>query len=229
MVPLQKWFLGIALLVNAKKSVSSHQLARDLDLNQKTAWYVGMRLRRAMAQDEYAYFLRGIIEADETYVGGKPRKSNKGKAIPRADKKHYGRGTDKVPVIGVLERGGRVIAEPSINVDTFTLESFITGNVYTDGSTLITDQYVSYRNMRRFMEHITVDHSKHYVDESGFGHTNTIEGFWSLLKRAWLGTHHHYTPKWAVAYVAEACYKYNVRKTTDAFERLIGRAIGAEG
>ena len=73
----------------------------------------------------------------------------------------------------------------------------------------MTDAWVGYRQMRRHMRHVTVDHSKHYVD--GLAHTNTIEGFWALLKRAWYGTHHHYTDKHSIAYVVESCYKYNAR------------------
>ena len=225
-VPLQKWFVATAILLNAKKSVSAHQLARDLDLNVKTAWYLAMRIRRAMAQEEYSYFLHGIVEADETYVGGKPRKGNTGSSGKTNNKR--GRGTDKMPVLGALERDGRVIAEPVDNVQTPTVMEFLNANVHS-GSTLVTDQYASYRFMRHYMaEHVVVNHMEHYVDETGFGHTNTIEGFWSLLKRAWFGQHHHYTRKWAPAYVVEACYKYNMRKSTDAFERLIGIAIGAE-
>lgn len=164
-----------------------------------------MRLRRAVAEDEYAYFLRGIVEADETYLGGKPRKGNHPRSVGKSKR---GRGTDKMPGLGAVERGGRVMAEPSIRVDRASVESFITSHVYASGSTLVTDQYVSYRYMLRFMEHITVDHRYQYVH--GIAHTNTIEGFWSLLKRAWFGTHHHYSRQWAVAYVTEACFKYNV-------------------
>jgi len=222
-VPLQKWFVATAILVNAKKSVSAHQLARDLELNVKTAWYLAMRIRRAMAQEEYSYFLRGIVEADETYVGGRPRKTNTGQSTGH---NRWGRGTDKTPVIGAVERGGRVIADTIEYVDSWTIRKFLLGNIYTDGSTLITDQFPSYRPMKQHIEHLTVDHGVQYVD--GMKHTNTIEGFWSLLKRAWLGTHHHYTRKWTVAYVAEAAFKYNMRKTTDSFERLIGIAIKAE-
>ena len=77
-------------------------------------------------------------------------------------------------------------------------------------------------------EHIQVDHTLHYVDETGFGHTNTIEGFWSLVKRAWFGTHHHYTRKWAMAYIAESAFKYNMRKVTDPFGVLLRRALKVE-
>ena len=105
-IDLRKWFLAIGLIVNAKKSLSSHQLSRDLDLNQASAWYMQQRIRKALA-DNQAAWLSGIVEADETYVGGRPRKGNKRKGGP---KNPTGRGTQKTPVIGVVERGGRAIA-----------------------------------------------------------------------------------------------------------------------
>ena len=107
-IPLQKWFLAIALYLKAKKSISSHQLARDLNLNQKTAWYLGMRVRTALAEKTMPGLLSGIVEADETYVGGKPRRH--GPNTPTGAKP--GRGTSKLPVVGVVERGGRVVAKP---------------------------------------------------------------------------------------------------------------------
>lgn len=106
-IPLQKWFLAIGLIVNAKKSLSSFQLARDLDMNQKSAWYMQQRIRAAMLTEE-GELLQGIIEADETYVGGKPRKTNRRDDNSKPNKR--GRGTKKTPVIGVMERGGRVVA-----------------------------------------------------------------------------------------------------------------------
>lgn len=104
-VALQKWFMAIALIMNAKKSLSSYQLARDLDLNQKTAWFILTRIRAEMAKD--SVFLQGIIEADETYIGGNPRKANKKE--DRAPAKR-GRGTEKTAIIGAVERGGKVVA-----------------------------------------------------------------------------------------------------------------------
>ena len=101
-IALQKWFLAISLITNAKKSLSSHQLARDLDLNQKTAWYMMVRIRAEMAKKGGA-LLEGIIEADETYIGGKPRKKNKRSDDEPAKR---GRGTDKDAIIGAVQRGG---------------------------------------------------------------------------------------------------------------------------
>lgn len=218
-IPLQKWFLGIAIILNAKKSVSSYQLSRDLDLNQKSAWYMGMRIREAMVDD--GDLLSGIVEADEAYIGGKPRKGNR-----RDDDKpaKRGRGTDKLPIVGVVERGGRVVAEPSPRVNAASLSAFLARNIGR-GSLLITDAFTGYRRMGEIVRHAVIDHSVQYVD--GLVHANTIEGFWSLLKRAWYGTHHHYSNAYAVAYAVEACYKYNGRKAQDAFATFLRGAVAA--
>lgn len=216
-VPLQKWFLAIALILNAKKSISSHQLARDLDLTQPTAHYLAMRIRRAMV--DQGDLLSGIVEADEAYIGGKPRKGNR-----RDDDKpaKRGRGTDKLPIIGVVQRGGRVVAEPSRKVNAASLTEFLSRNIDA-GSLLITDAFNAYRRMGQKVRHAVIDHSIQYVD--GLIHTNTIEGFWSLLKRAWYGTHHHYTERYAMAYAVEACYKYNIRKAGDTFGAFLRGAV----
>jgi len=218
-IPLQKWFLGIAIILNAKKSVSSYQLSRDLDLNQKSAWYMGMRIREAMVDD--GDLLSGIVEADEAYIGGKPRKGNR-RDDDRPAKR--GRGTDKLPIVGVVERGGRVVAEPSPKVNAASLSAFLDRNI-DRGSLLITDAFTGYRRMGEIVRHAVIDHSIQYVD--GLIHTNTIEGFWSLLKRAWYGTHHHYSDAYAVAYAVEACYKYNGRKAADTFATFLRGAVSA--
>lgn len=164
-LPLQKWFLAIGILLNAKKSVSSHQLARDLEMTQPSALYMAMRIRKAMAAGAHA-FLSGIVEADEAYIGGKPRKPNKGEYDEPAP---HGRGTDKLPVIGAVERGGDVVAQPSNSVDGRTLLSFLNRNVDRD-SLLVTDQYQAYNRNRA--KHATIDHSVQYVD--GIVHTNKV-------------------------------------------------------
>ena len=219
-VPLQKWFLAISLVLNAKKSLSSYQLARDLDLNQKTAWYMAMRIREAMADEEV--LLSGIVEADEAYIGGKPRKPNK-----REDDRQgpRGRGTAKLPIIGAVERGGKVVAQPSLKVDTKALTSFLNEIIDADATLLVTDTWAGYNHMRRYMRHVTVDHGRQYAD--GLAHTNTIEGFWSLLKRAWYGSHHHFTDKHAIAYVIETCFKYNARGRKDVFESYLAGTVAA--
>jgi hypothetical protein len=212
-VELQKWFLAISLIANAKKSLSSHQLARDLDLTQTTALYMQQRIRAEMGRNTPSALLQGIIEADECYIGGKPRKRNKRKDDEPPNKR--GRGTKKTPVIGAVERGGEVMARVATDLSGRGILKFITRElVKTEESKLITDEYSPYKAIRSRMPHEVINHSERYVD--GDIHTNTIEGFWSLLKRAWYGTHHHY--KFTPLYVIEACWKYNHRKTKNSFD-----------
>ena len=221
-IPLVKWFAAIALIVNAKKSLSSCQLARDLEMNQGTAWYLMQRVRAAMAADQ-GPLLRGIVEADETYVGGRPRKRNRRQGGKPAKR---GRGTEKTAVLGAVERGGRVRAAVADDLTGQGILRFIRDTVHPEDDTvLITDEYSAYKAVRPYMPHIVVNHSEHYSDRSG-GHTNTIEGFFSLLKRAWYGQHHHYQKLFSPLYVAEASWKYNHRKDTDAFGSFM-RAVFA--
>ena len=220
-IPLQKWFLAIGFMVNAKKSLSSPQLARDLDMNQKSAWYMQQRIRAAMAADQ-APMLHGIVEADETYVGAKPRKGNRrdddGPGAPR------GRGTRKTPVIGAVERGGKVSARVASDLTGRGILRFLTETVDPAGTILITDEYRAYQTAARgHFTHAVINHSVSYAD--GDTHTNTIEGFWSLLKRAWYGSHHHYTKHWMPLFVAESAWKYNHRNNDDAFGAFMRRVF----
>ena len=210
-VPLQKWFLAIGLVVHAKKSLSSCQLARDVELTQPTALYILHRIRAEMASDQRP-LLQGIIEADETYVGGRPRKGNQRDDDTPSPR---GRATKKTPVIGAVERGGNVVARIATDLSGKGILRFIKSAVDTDGSLLITDEYRAYRALRPVVRHAVINHSVSYAD--GLTHTNTIEGFWSLIKRAWYGSHHHYSEHYMPLYVGEACWKYNNRKNDNAF------------
>ena len=216
-IPLQKWFVAIAILLNAKKSVSSCQLSRDLDLNQKSAWYMKMRIREAMVEDSET-FLHGIVEADEAFLStdGSSKRDDD-------DPPKRGRGTKKLPVIGAIERGGKVVAQPSPKVTAKTLHKFLKSNVDGDDSVLMTDQFPAYRRMGEWVPHFTINHAVRYVE--GLIHTNTIEGFWSLVKRALYGTHHHYSREHAAAYIVESCYKYNIRHNLNQFETFLAEAV----
>ena len=214
-IPLQKWFLAISLIANAKKSISSYQLQRDLSLNQKTAWFMQVRIRAEMATKGNT-LLKGIIEADETYIGGKPRKENKKEDREPAKR---GRGTDKTAIIGAVERGGNVVAQVAENLTGRTILEFIRSVVNIKESELMTDEYHAYNALGREMKHHVINHQEQYVD--GDTHTNTIEGFWALLKRAWYGTHHHYTTGYTPLYVAEGCYKYNNRHNDNIFSKFL--------
>ena len=207
-------------LAKVLKGISSYQLQRDLDLNQKTAWFILTRIRAEMADKVKSILLRGIIEADETYVGGKPRKENKEvdrKPAPR------GRGTSKTPVIGAVARGGEVIAEVAEEIDGHTILKFIKRFVDIEKSELMTDELHAYRQFASVMKHEVINHKEQYVE--GDKHTNTIEGFWSLLKRAWYGSHHHYQTAYTPLYVAERCYVYNHRNFETIFWKFINNAM----
>lgn len=213
-IPLQKWFLAITLMANAKKSLSSHQLARDLGLKQKTTWRIMMAIRAEMAKGNV--LLQGIVEADETYIGGKGKKNyDKETGEPKR-----GRGTAKSIILGAVARGGQVIAEMVENAKGSTISEFIKKFVKTDDSELYTDQYKGYNEIGREMKnHETLNRSETW--EAGEMHTNTIEGFWSFVKRAWYGSHHHYSKGYTPLYLAEACYKYNHRNDENIFVKFL--------
>ncbi|TCD00643.1 IS1595 family transposase [Erythrobacteraceae bacterium CFH 75059] len=216
-IPLQKWFLAIGLLINAKKSVSSCQLARDLDMNQKSAWYMQQRIRAAMLTEE-GELLQGIVEIDETYVGGKPRKPNDHSGGGWGG--FSGRGTKKQAVVGAVERGGRVVARMATEgVSAKALSKFIRATVQPFGTLAITDEWGGYSRLCDTMQHAVVRHRRQYAD--GIVHTNTIEGFWALVKRAWYGTHHRYSRRYMPLFIGEACWKYNNRKNADAFSGFL--------
>lgn len=227
-VPLRNWFLVLALMLNAKKSMSAYQIARDLGMRRATVWSMMQRIRTAMAADkDQERLLYGIVEADETYVGGKPRKGNRRGGGDPGEKPKRGRGTKKVPVLGAVERGGKVVAKVANPGDLSGkgIAKFISERVDPAGTVLVTDEYSGYNRVGKTMLHAVVNHAYEYSD--GLVHTNTIEGFWALVKRAWYGSHHHYSRKYMPLYIAEACFKYNRRNESNAFEGAVRMFVGA--
>ena len=219
-IDLQKWFLAISLILNAKKGISSRQLSRDIEVNKNTAWRMQMQIRKAMI--EYGNLLQGIVEMDETYIGGKPRKGD-GQYHKR------GRGTDKIPVVGMVERNGKVIAhkQDKNKLDSKNLKRIIKENIDVNNATLITDDYRGYIPVSQIIEHKIINHSqKQYAN--GNIHTNTIEGFWSLLKRGIIGQYHKLSKKYLNAYINEFCFKYNNRDNKNAFGLILQRGLGVE-
>ena len=212
MVRLQKWFMAIGIMVNAIKSAASPELARGLDMNQKSAWYMQQRIRAATPGDPTP-MLQGIFEADETYVGGKPHKGNKRE--DDGDSAPSGRGTKYVPVVGAVERYDKVAARVAHSVSGKALVRFLQEAVDPLGTLLITDEWKGYNTARAHHQYVVVCHSRAYVED--LLHGNTFEGFWSLLKRAWYGTHHHYACHCILRSVAGAASKYNHRQTDNAF------------
>lgn len=226
-IPLKNWFLVMALMLNAKKSASAYQIARDLGMRRATVWSMMQRIRMAMAADQQRdNLLFGIVETDETYVGGKPHKDNRRDDDDTHGNKR-GRGTDKPPMFEAVEPGGRVIAEVASASDILSkgLTRFVRKNVGLSGTLRITDQFPAYRRVGAMRTHVTINHAVEYVN--GLLHVNTIEGFWSLIKRPWYGSHRHYSKKYMPLYIAEACYKYNNRKIVNGLDAMLGLAVSA--
>jgi transposase-like protein len=215
---LQKWFLAISLVLNAKKGLSARQLARDIEVTKDTAWFMLMRIRESF--NEYGDLLEGIIECDETYVGGKNKNRHKDKKTEGGQ----GRGgEDKTPVFGMVERGGKVKAGKVKDVSGKTLKTIIKENVQP-GSQIMTDEWKSYNGLCLLYGHNIVRHSMNeYVN--GACHTNTLEGFWSLLKRGVIGQFHYVTPKHLNSYINEFCFRYNERKNINVFELTLKKAV----
>lgn len=216
---LPEWFMILGLMLNAKKSKSSYEISRDIGMRQASVWDIMNKIRKAMETKE-SVLLKGIIEMDETYIGGKPRKG-------KDDNNKRGRGTKKSPVIGIVERDGEVRTEVMGKDDKMnyeTLSTILKENVDLIESCLMTDEYRGYSPMSNIINHSVINHQLCYAD--GMVHTNTIEGFWSLIKRAWYGSHHHYSKTNTHLYVAETSYKYNNRKNGNVFIDMIKRMLG---
>ena len=214
-VPLQKWFLAISLLLDAKKSLSSYQLSRNLNLNQGSTWYLLQRIRCEMVAKQSQIRLEGIVEADESYIGSSPSTNDKCKT----SKSFSGRGTPKIAVLGVVQRRGEVATQVVDNLGAEGIVNFLRKVVEPEGSHLITDGFRSYLSVRTYLRHTVF---KRYSKKFRRGiHTNTIEGFWAGFKRSWYGTHHRYSRKYAFLYVAEYSYKYNIRNDSQPFHTFL--------
>lgn len=200
-VPLHKWVYAMYLLVTARKGISSMQLAKEIGITQKSAWFVLGRLREACGDNPEA--LRGVVEVDETFVGGKEGNKHECRKL------HAGRGTvGKTAVLGMRERGGRVIAKAVESVDINTVQNEIHGSVEA-GSTLYTDEHGAYNDMDGlFFRHETVNHGAgEYV--RGPVSTNSIESVWAVLKRGLHGVYHHASKKHLFRYVDEFTFRLN--------------------
>ena len=225
-VDLRKWFAMIVLLLNAKKSISSHQLARDLGLNKATAWFMAHRIRRAMQERDV--LLKGIVEADETFVGARAKR--------QPDKElRTKRGVEKMTYLGAVEREreGRVavriadgVTKPRDKKLIDLIPKFILDCVDKSNVKLVSDGFSAYNPLGEIMPHYTAKHKEEEPLTTDIDvHTNTIEGFWTWIKRAWYGTHHRYTRKYAPLYIAEATFKYNNRKDIDLFGSFPRRCL----
>ena len=176
---LDKWFAAMWMIVNCKNGISSCEIARDLGITQKSAWHMASRIRFALYEGSFENMLSGEVEADETFIGGKARNMHAGKRARRIT----GTGTkDKVAVMGMLERGGKVRTTVVANRKKHALQSEVREHVEA-GSALYTDFLLSYEGLAVQYAHHVVDHAVEYV--SGKAHTNGLENYWCLLK-PWL-------------------------------------------
>ena len=228
-VPVSKWLMAMHLMASSKKGISAHQLHRMLDITYRAAWFVAHRLRYAMTHDAlFGAKLSGTVEVDETYVGGKRRvgrygyEGQKGRPAPHDQ--------TKTPVVALVERKGRVRSFPIERVDGATLQKAIRQNVHLR-SHMMTDELHAYDGLNMgFAQHDTIKHSDG-VYARGPIHTNTVEGFFALLKRGIVGTFHHVSKGHLHRYCDEFAFRYNTRTAVgvDDGQRAAMIVTGAEG
>ena len=221
-IPLRKWLIAISLMCSSKKGISANQLKRTLGISYKSAWFLCHRVREAMKEEPLRSKLGsggGVVEVDETYIGGKIRNNKR--------KPYRGRGTvSKIPVMTLIERGGDVRTFVIPNTKKGTLQTIVRPVV--DGTAhIMTDQHSSYKGLDKwFASHEAVDHSKTYV--RGIIHTNFAESYHSLLKRSIFGAHHHISERHLPRYLREREFHWNRRHTSDG-ERTVDAIRGARG
>lgn len=225
-LPLTKWFLAMALIVDAKKSISANQLKSHLGIGSyRTAWYMAHRIRKAMERDGSAN-LSGIVEVDETYIGGRARgrKGNRG---------FQGRSTEKKSVvIGLRQREGNVKMVHVPDAKSETIRKVIEEHVHEDVEIILTDDYKAYPiALKAYKDkHLTINHSGGYYVTGCDGevHTNTVESAFSLFKRAIIGNFHAVSIKHLHRYLSEFETRFNARKDKDRFESTLRRMLGVE-
>lgn len=217
-LPLPKWFAAVFLITEAKKGISANQVKRTLGVANKTAWYLCHRIRSAMV-DESGEMLHGIVEADETYIGGKQT----GFANRRDSAR--GRLSNKTVVLGAIERGGKLRVQVAPDSKGPTVKGFLADVVADDAEAIYTDSHRSYRGIQdENTRHEYVDHSR---DEwvRGNVHTNTVESAWSLFDRAVMGSYHKLSVKHLPSYLDEFAFRFNNRDNPYLFRDTLLRLI----
>jgi transposase-like protein len=224
-IPLDKWLTATWLLTNCKNGISSYEIARDLGITQKSAWFMLHRIRLALQDDFFGSKLGGEVEVDETFIGGKARnmhRSVRARRISGIGKSIH----DKTAVVGVLERGGKIRTQIVPDRSKETLHGLVKNHV-SEGSAVFTDELHGYYGLDETYQHQIIDHAVKYVD--GRVHTNGIENFWSLLKRGLGGTYVSVEPFHLFRYLDEQMFRYNNRKDLDdaaRFDLAISQIVG---
>ena len=221
-LPLVKWFMALALLIDAKKGISAKQLESHLGVAYRTAWYMAHRIRKAMDKDETEFpKLSGVVEVDETYLGGKTIRPFGGRSAKKKD-----------IVIGLRERGGRIRFMQADDVKSGTLQQIIEAFVDDEVEMIVTDDFKSYpMAVKKFKgKHRTINHSAGYyvTGDDGEIHTNTIESAFSLLKRGIIGNYHFVSIKHLGRYLAEFEHRFNERKNPERFDETLRRMVNTE-
>lgn len=221
-LPLRKWFMTIWLITSHKKGIASTQLAKDIGVTQKSAWFMLHRLRHAAQTRSFQRPLQGEVESDETFIGGKEKNKHRSQ---RTGGKQGGKG--KAVVMGVLERGGELRTTHMPNLQVRNVQGVIRANVKA-GSNIMTDEHTSFVGLSRDYHHHTVNHSAGQYVKNFYNHTNSIEGVWSLFKRQIVGTHHYLSPKHLFRYLGEMTWRFNLRNMGegDRMNALIGQSQG---
>jgi len=210
-IPLDKWLTAMWMILNCKNGVSSCEIAKDVRVNQKSAWFMLHRIRLSMQDQNLGSKLGGEVEADETFIGGKARNMHKRVKARRIT----GMGQsakDKLIVMGILERGGHVRTHVIPDRQKETLHPIVREHVHA-GAALFTDEMGGYKGLSDEYEHGIIDHAVKYVD--GRVHTNGLENFWSLLKRGLSGTYVSVEPFHLFRYLDEQAFRFNYRGTKE--------------
>lgn len=222
-LPLRTWFMAIWFITSHRKGIASTQLARNVGVTQKSAWFMLHRLRYAARTRSYNGPLTGEVEIDETYVGGKA----KNRHADKRDGKAGAFGSGKTPVVGAVQRGGRTVALVTKDTSARTLQRFARAVVSTNADFIATDQAKGYMGLGRDFDHRVINHAAGQYTR-GKTHTQTIESVWAILKRQIIGTHHFVSTKHLQAYVDEVSWRNTRNKSEEGqrFTQMVGDTGG---